>query len=167
VAIEYAPGGQPSTRQACTIRSFGTSSNWRPPMCPPKSANAPPTSLLIWVGVLSRGMDFIASRKCMILSNCLAPIYLAFETVFLAMVSVLERSLSPNGSSRRATAQGIAALSIGGMIVARTMVDRTLADELRTACMTVALELGGWDERSRSKAVHARQSKLCRTAAIP
>jgi hypothetical protein len=100
VAIEYAPGGQPSTRQACTIRSFGTSSNWRPPMCPPKSANAPPTSLLIWVGVLSRGMDFIASLRCMILSNCLAPIYLAFETVFLAMVSVLERSLNPNGSSR-------------------------------------------------------------------
>jgi hypothetical protein len=58
----------------------------------------------------------------------------AFQTVFLAMVSVLERSLSPNGSSRRAAAQGIAALSIGGMIVARTMVDRTLADELRTAC---------------------------------
>jgi AcrR family transcriptional regulator len=90
----------------------------------------------------------------------------AFETVFLAMVSVLERSLSPNGSSRRATAQGIAALSIGGMIVARTMVDRTLADELRAACMTVALELGGWDERSRSKGVHTRQSKPHRPAAI-
>jgi TetR/AcrR family transcriptional repressor of nem operon len=90
----------------------------------------------------------------------------AFETVFLAMVSVLERSLSPNGSSRRATAQGIAALSIGGMIVARTMVDRTLADELRAACMVVALELGGWDERSRSKGVHTRQSKPHRRAAI-
>jgi TetR/AcrR family transcriptional repressor of nem operon len=90
----------------------------------------------------------------------------AFETVFLAMVSVLERSVSPNGSSRRATAQGIAALSIGGMIVARTMVDRTLADELRAACMVVALELGGWDERSRSKGVHTRQSKPHRPAAI-
>jgi TetR/AcrR family transcriptional repressor of nem operon len=90
----------------------------------------------------------------------------AFETVFLAMVSVLERSLSSNGAGRRATAQGIAALSIGGMIVARTMVDRTLADELRAACMTVALELGGWDEGSRSKAVHARQSKPRRPAAI-
>jgi hypothetical protein len=90
----------------------------------------------------------------------------AFETVFLAMVSVLERSLSPNGSSRRAIAQGIAALSIGGMIVARTMVDRTLADELRAGCMVVALELGGWDERSRSKGVHTRQSKPHRRAAI-
>src|ERR1700691_3386557 len=67
----------------------------------------------------------------------------AFETVFKAMVSVLERSLSENGRSRR-TAQSIAALSIGGMIVARTMVDRALADELRAACMAVALNLGGW-----------------------
>src|SRR6202043_641740 len=47
----------------------------------------------------------------------------AFETVFKAMVSVLERSLIQNGRSRRATAQSIAALSIGGMVVARTMVD--------------------------------------------
>ena len=39
----------------------------------------------------------------------------AFETVFRAMVSVLERSLTQNGRRRRATAQGIAALSIGGM----------------------------------------------------
>src|ERR1700757_2624203 len=55
----------------------------------------------------------------------------AFETVFKAMVSVLERSLVRNGWPRRTTAQGIAALSIGGMIVARTVVDRALADELR------------------------------------
>src|SRR6202045_2306004 len=62
----------------------------------------------------------------------------AFETVFKAMVSVLERSLVPNGQRRRSTAQGIAALAIGGMIVARTMVDRGLADQLRAACMAVA-----------------------------
>src|SRR5712692_7941008 len=37
----------------------------------------------------------------------------AFETVFKAMVSVLERSLIQNGRRRRTTAQGIAALSIG------------------------------------------------------
>jgi TetR/AcrR family transcriptional regulator, transcriptional repressor for nem operon len=74
----------------------------------------------------------------------------AFETVFKAMVSVLERSLSENGRSRR-TAQSIAALSIGGMIVARTMVDRALADELRAACMAVALNLGGWEKPGPSK----------------
>jgi TetR/AcrR family transcriptional regulator, transcriptional repressor for nem operon len=75
----------------------------------------------------------------------------AFETVFKAMVSVLERSLIEKGRQRRTTAQTIAALSIGGMVVARTMVDRPLADELRAACTSVALELGGWNKKSRSK----------------
>ena len=75
----------------------------------------------------------------------------AFETVFKAMVSVLERSMersmAQNGQRRRNSAQAIAALSIGGMIVARTIADRALADELRNACMTVALHLGGWTGR--------------------
>jgi TetR/AcrR family transcriptional regulator, transcriptional repressor for nem operon len=75
----------------------------------------------------------------------------AFETVFKAMVSVLERSMMRKGRSRRATAQGIAALSIGGMVVSRTMVDRALADELRAACIAVALDLGGWEKKSKSK----------------
>jgi TetR/AcrR family transcriptional regulator, transcriptional repressor for nem operon len=74
----------------------------------------------------------------------------AFETVFKAMVSVLDRSLAQNGRRRRATAQGIAALSIGGMVVARTMIDRALADQLRAACISVALDLGGWDKKSKS-----------------
>jgi TetR/AcrR family transcriptional regulator, transcriptional repressor for nem operon len=68
----------------------------------------------------------------------------AFETVFRAMVSVLERSLAKNGQRRRTVAQGLAALCIGGMIVARTVVNRQLADELRASCMTVAHELAGW-----------------------
>jgi TetR/AcrR family transcriptional regulator, transcriptional repressor for nem operon len=68
----------------------------------------------------------------------------AFETVFKAMVSVLERSLVKKGRQRRTTAQAIAALAIGGMVVARTVMDRSLADDLRAACTSVALELGGW-----------------------
>ncbi|MGB9078536.1 MAG: TetR/AcrR family transcriptional regulator [Terracidiphilus sp.] len=83
----------------------------------------------------------------------------AFEDVFKAMVGVLERSAVQNGRSRRTTAQAIAALSIGGMIVARTVDDRTLADELRAACMAVALDLGGWSRRKpqpkRRIAAHA------------
>jgi len=75
----------------------------------------------------------------------------AFETVFRSMVSVLERSLTQNGRSRRATAQGIASLCIGGMVVARALVDPALADELRDACMFVALNLGGWPKQSKSK----------------
>jgi TetR/AcrR family transcriptional repressor of nem operon len=75
----------------------------------------------------------------------------AFETVFRSMVSVLERSLVQKGRTHRATAQGIASLCIGGMVVARALVDRTLADELRDACMSVALDLGGWSKATKSK----------------
>jgi TetR/AcrR family transcriptional regulator, transcriptional repressor for nem operon len=75
----------------------------------------------------------------------------AFETVFKAMVSVLERSLVKKGGQRRTTAQTIAALAIGGMVVARTMVDRSLADELRAACTSTALELGGWTKKRKTR----------------
>src|SRR5580658_4838991 len=75
----------------------------------------------------------------------------AFETVFRAMVSVLERSLLDKRRPGRTTAQVIAALSIGGMVVARTLVDRAHADELRGSCLKVALQLGGWDHRTPSQ----------------
>ncbi len=87
----------------------------------------------------------------------------AFETVFKAMVSVLERSLTQNGRQRRATAQSIAALSIGGMVVARTMVDRALADELRAACTAVALNLGGWDGKNNSRHAKAKRPQTSRS----
>lgn len=74
----------------------------------------------------------------------------AFETVFKAMVSVLERSLIDKKGPRRAKAQAIAALCIGGMVVARTMVDRGLADDLRGDCIVMALKLGGWDGRAKA-----------------
>ena len=71
----------------------------------------------------------------------------AFETVFSAMVSVLERSLKQSRRARCARAQAIAALCVGGMVVARALENRPHADGLRDACMSVALELGGWDIR--------------------
>ena len=77
----------------------------------------------------------------------------AFETVFKAMVSVLERSLLGRRRNSRATAQVIAALSIGGMVVARTLVDRNHADELRNSCLAAALQLGGWNKAGRSSRV--------------
>jgi TetR/AcrR family transcriptional repressor of nem operon len=86
----------------------------------------------------------------------------AFETVFAAMVSILERSVNrpghgsgrdskhgSNGNSgrnARSRAQAMAALCIGGMVVARAMENRASADALRDACMKVALELGGWQQ---------------------
>jgi AcrR family transcriptional regulator len=75
----------------------------------------------------------------------------AFETVFRAMVSVLERSTTGDSGPSRKQAQAIAALCVGGMIVARAMADRAHADELRDACMGIALELGGWNQKRRLK----------------
>jgi TetR/AcrR family transcriptional regulator, transcriptional repressor for nem operon len=83
----------------------------------------------------------------------------AFETVFRAMVSVLERSLNKNRRHSRTTAQGIAALCIGGMIVARTVVDDALADELRSSCITMARDLAGWVEPSRARSQKSRRAR--------
>lgn len=88
----------------------------------------------------------------------------AFETVFRAMVSVLERGSIENGQSRRTAAQATAALCVGGMVVARAMVSRKLADELRDACMEVALKLGGWERGNTSKNGKARRSVASRQA---
>ena len=65
----------------------------------------------------------------------------AFETVFKAMVTLLGREVKNGGQN---TAMAIAALCIGGMVVARSMNDRGLSDGLREAAKKVALELGGW-----------------------
>jgi TetR/AcrR family transcriptional repressor of nem operon len=51
---------------------------------------------------------------------------------------------------RATTAQAIAALCIGGMVTARAMDDRRLADALRNACLVVALRLGGWQKKASS-----------------
>jgi len=75
----------------------------------------------------------------------------AYENVFRAMVSVLERSQSQGGASRRRVAQATAAMCIGAMIVARTVVNGSVADELRDACMKVALALGGWSKHSGAR----------------
>jgi hypothetical protein len=76
----------------------------------------------------------------------------AFETVFKAMVSALERSVHARRESPTTTARSIAALCVGGMIIARTMVDRRLADELRLACIATAMKLGGWNRKRRARA---------------
>jgi len=49
-------------------------------------------------------------------------------------------------------------------MVARTMVDRALADELRTAYMPVALDLGGWSKPATSKNGKSAPAKRVRAA---
>lgn len=82
----------------------------------------------------------------------------AFETVFKAMVNVLERSLPATGRNRHSAAQATAALCVGGMVVARAMEDRRSADDLRDACMSVAFELGEWGAGKRERDLRRKSS---------
>ena len=79
----------------------------------------------------------------------------AFETVFKAMVTLLGREVKDRSQN---TAMAIAALCIGGMVVARSMNDRGLSDELREAATKVALELGGWTPAPSSRSRRRQRS---------
>ncbi len=81
----------------------------------------------------------------------------AFQAVFEAMVVLLQRSSAANGRAPRTSALAIAALCVGGMVVARASEGRALANELRNAAMEVALELGGWDDKANSRPAQSRR----------
>jgi TetR/AcrR family transcriptional regulator, transcriptional repressor for nem operon len=70
----------------------------------------------------------------------------AYETVFKAMVDIFRRGSHAGHHPDRTTALSIAALCVGGMVIARASNDRAFADDVRDACTAVALKLGGWDE---------------------
>ena len=74
----------------------------------------------------------------------------AFENVFKAMVKILGRDTRNDAWSREDTAMAIAALCIGGMVVARSLNDRRLGDRLRSAATRIALHLGGWTKDAPS-----------------
>jgi TetR/AcrR family transcriptional regulator, transcriptional repressor for nem operon len=75
-----------------------------------------------------------------------------------------ERSAIENGRPRPTTARAIAALCVGGMVVARAMVNRAAADELRDACVAVALDLGGWEQAKKLRNGKPLQTQRFRTA---
>jgi AcrR family transcriptional regulator len=77
----------------------------------------------------------------------------AYQAVFEAMVDLLERSSVGVGHSSRTSALAIAALCVGGMVIARASKERALADEVRDAAREVALKLGGWDGDASPKHV--------------
>jgi AcrR family transcriptional regulator len=87
----------------------------------------------------------------------------AFETILLAMVNLLEQSISGPRSLRRQKAQGIAALCVGGLVVSRALRSQRVADELREACMTVALRLAGSDPLPRIKRVRSSKGPVARS----
>src|ERR1700684_1989046 len=68
----------------------------------------------------------------------------AQETALRMMVETFEQGMTPNAQPSRQVALSLTALCLGGMVLARAIEDRKLADELREATMAVALRLGHW-----------------------
>ena len=70
----------------------------------------------------------------------------AFRQVLQMMVSVFETNVSANGHAPRERALALAALCVGGMVLARAVDDESLSDDIRHAARDLALETGGWDD---------------------
>lgn len=68
----------------------------------------------------------------------------AFESAFKLMIRSFEQAAGGSGQARRNNALAIAALCVGGMVLSRSIDDRELANELRGAALTTALDLGKW-----------------------
>jgi AcrR family transcriptional regulator len=66
----------------------------------------------------------------------------AFESALRLMVEIFERDMPGLGRAARAHALARAALCVGGMVLARSIDDRMLADEIREAAKAAALALG-------------------------
>jgi TetR/AcrR family transcriptional repressor of nem operon len=56
----------------------------------------------------------------------------------------LQADAARTGCPDRETAMAIAALCVGGMVIARASDDQAIADAVREAALSVALALGGW-----------------------
>jgi TetR/AcrR family transcriptional repressor of nem operon len=69
----------------------------------------------------------------------------AFDGVFKAMVTMLGHDVKTTTLSAEDAALAIAAMCVGGMVVARALSDARLADRLREAATEVSLRLGGWN----------------------
>ena len=75
----------------------------------------------------------------------------AFEVAFRAMVGLLGREVKGTALLREDAAMAVAALCIGGMVVARSLNDTEFGDRLRAATTKAALEMGGWTPPKRKR----------------
>jgi len=62
----------------------------------------------------------------------------AFQKLLTAMVWLLETAISPENANRRNDALSAAALCVGGMVLARTLPNSELAEEVRAAAHRTA-----------------------------
>ncbi|GLH76613.1 TetR family transcriptional regulator [Bradyrhizobium sp. SSBR45G] len=65
----------------------------------------------------------------------------AYQELLKAMIGLYERSIPEPRDDRRTTALALAALSVGGMVLARTIPDAVLAAEVREAAFEKALAM--------------------------
>ena len=65
----------------------------------------------------------------------------AYQILLEAMIGLYEQAIPKTCEDRRSTALGLAALSIGGMVLARTIPDAALGAEVREAAFGKALEM--------------------------
>jgi TetR/AcrR family transcriptional repressor of nem operon len=68
----------------------------------------------------------------------------AQESALRMMVETFAQGMAPNGHASRQVAFALTSLCLGGMVLARSIEDGQLAEELREATMAVALRLGHW-----------------------
>lgn len=65
----------------------------------------------------------------------------AYQHLLEAMVELYRRALPEGMADRATTALALAATSVGGMVLARTLPDSALAEEVRAAALAKALEM--------------------------
>ena len=73
-----------------------------------------------------------------------AAIRKAHEDLLRLIVETFERGTAAESGSNRQVALALSSLCVGGLMLGRMIDDPALADELRTATMTVATRLCGW-----------------------
>lgn len=74
----------------------------------------------------------------------------AYEHVLRAMAGVFEANIEERADTAQDRSLAIAALCVGGMVLARAINSRDMGDRIRAACRDLALETGGWDEEGQA-----------------
>jgi AcrR family transcriptional regulator len=68
----------------------------------------------------------------------------AQESALRMLIDTFEHGVQPSAQPARQRALALTSLCVGGMVLARAVEDRSLANELREAAMAIALKLGQW-----------------------
>jgi AcrR family transcriptional regulator len=82
----------------------------------------------------------------------------AYQILLEAMVGLYERAIPKTCEDRRTTALALAALSVGGMILARTVPDAARGAEVREAAFGKALEMLSFNPERLASGPHSERA---------